>query len=300
MTTWALLGLLVVLLVAIGIAAFLLRGRKRDDESEVSADEPPRTVRDLVNRRRGLAEGTTEDGGVADDTDAGTTPRGAGSTATDTAVDVPTGTPSAGDASPDDAPADPDSVTGAVASRDARTAGASDDVLDRDAPSGVVVDPSPSAGVTSDPTTPTPGSHVAGADTDATPASIEDAATPVARDLSDVDAGPVGPPWSRGFVDGRPIEPPPSAAPRRARPTPHARSESATTAADTSGTAAGEAPSATAGEKSADPSSPAPAETTAGTTAGAAASGVAESGHTTPVAADESDDADTPVTTAAS
>ncbi|RZT83692.1 carboxypeptidase family protein [Pseudonocardia sediminis] len=304
MTTLALLGLLVVLLVAIGIAAFLLRGRKRDDESDVSADEPPRTVRDLVNRRRGLAEGTIEDGGVAEDTDAGTIPRGAGSTATDTAVGVPAGTAPAGDVSPDDAPAAPDTVTGAAASSDARTADAADDVPDRDAPSGVVGDPSPSADVTSDPTTPTPGSHVAVADTDATPASAGDAATPIARDLSDVDAGPVGPPWSRGFVDGRPIEPPPSASPRRPRPTPHARSESAATA-DTSGPAAGEEPSATAGDESADPSSPAPAETTAGTTpvvatAGTAASGIVESGHTTPVAADEPDDADTPVTTATS
>lgn len=56
MSTWALLGLLVVVLVAGGIAAFLRWGRNRDDH-RTSQDDGPRTVADLVDRRaRGLDE----------------------------------------------------------------------------------------------------------------------------------------------------------------------------------------------------------------------------------------------------
>jgi hypothetical protein len=51
----------------------------------------------------------------------------------------------------------------------------------------------------------------------ATPAEDEPSRERIAA-LADVDAGPVGPPWSRGFVDGKPIESAPLSSRRAGRP----------------------------------------------------------------------------------
>jgi hypothetical protein len=66
-----------------------------------------------------------------------------------------------------------------------------------------------------------------GTDVAADPETSEDPATPADEDepsrgrlaaLPDVDAGPVGPPWSRGFVDGKPVESAPLPSRRLGRP----------------------------------------------------------------------------------
>jgi hypothetical protein len=52
----------------------------------------------------------------------------------------------------------------------------------------------------------------------ATPADEDEPSRERVAALADVDAGPVGPPWSRGFVDGKPVESAPLSSRRAARP----------------------------------------------------------------------------------
>ncbi|MBC3189827.1 carboxypeptidase regulatory-like domain-containing protein [Pseudonocardia sp. C8] len=242
MSTWALLGLLVVVLVAVGIAAFLRWGRNRD-EKPASGDAPPRTVADLVERRaRGEDDGRQRpapdeagderaadrgaERGTSDDGDDRATGEAAGAdrpvrdaeSPGDGADDASGGA----DAAPERAAAG--AAPGAGAAADAGAAGSADASTDAGAPTGA--DTAAAARPALGPThssapdiTPVPEGEDA---TDRIPET--EPVTP--RITPRVSAGPIGPPWSRGFKDGKPVEPvePPTAPTRPVpRPSPVAR-----------------------------------------------------------------------------
>ncbi|MEQ3554629.1 carboxypeptidase regulatory-like domain-containing protein [Pseudonocardia nematodicida] len=249
MSTLALLGLWVVVLVAVGIAAFLRWGRNRD-EHPTSDDEAPRTVADLVDRRaRGLDDGrrrgddsprggedageqtgpvhaasTAEDAGAAAEA-AG--PEAAGSTGT--SEDVTPAGPGSGadgadpvvadrDSDRAEADADPDSDH-AAAERSTGRAVVGDPDGSRRAPgAGAVESEPPAQEPATDPRWSAIGPTISSApditevgdtaDPDEEDTDEIGAVAPSAPPLGpDVSTGPVGPPWSRGFKDGKPVGP---------------------------------------------------------------------------------------------
>ncbi|MBN9736190.1 MULTISPECIES: carboxypeptidase-like regulatory domain-containing protein [unclassified Pseudonocardia] len=254
MSTWALLGLLVVVLVAVGIAAFLRWGRNRDEHPTSGDGSPPRTVADLVDRRaRGLDDGRgagTDDlpsGGedaphrtenpyaaahpdAPDMVDTGsdvaqTYPETAGPDADDTRA----GTASDDTAAVPAVHAVPALPGGAAADRPLRTR---DDDLDRDAHEDLDEDAGDDPDDPDDPaaTTPIGPTHSSAPDITRVPEGedrtdrIPEVRPAEPRVTPDVSAGPVGPPWARGFKDGKPVEPVEPAPVRRfPRPSPTAR-----------------------------------------------------------------------------
>ncbi|MEU6700229.1 carboxypeptidase regulatory-like domain-containing protein [Pseudonocardia sp. NPDC046786] len=202
MSTWALLGLLVVVLVAVGIAAFLRWGRGRDDDPTSHDDGArPRTVADLVDRRaRGL------DDTVAPEPEPAPGPTVEPVPSEPVAAEQVAADPVAGDPLPgDDGPVEPEPVRRA-APRPAL------------GPLGVTVSSAPDI-------TDAAGDPAEDAEDEATD-RIPEVRSAEPRITPDVSAGPVGPPWSRGFKDGKPVEPvdPPTAPTRRVpAPTPVVR-----------------------------------------------------------------------------
>ncbi|MEU4376630.1 hypothetical protein AB0F50_24445, partial [Pseudonocardia alni] len=209
MSTWALLGLVVVVvLVAVGIAGFLRWGRGREDDVASSEGDRPRTVADLVDRRaRGLDDGP-------------------GRPAPDPSV------PAAPPAPPvDDAP---EPVVDEEPAADRETAGSA--AAADDGPDDTVAATTPVAAVRpqqerprppdAEDTAPDVGPSSSAPDiTEAVgTADPTDELPAVPRVTPDVSAGPVGPPWSRGFKDGKPLEPVEVAPARRTpAPTPFVR-----------------------------------------------------------------------------
>lgn len=206
MSTWALLGLVVVVvLVAVGIAGFLRWGRGREDDVASSEGDRPRTVADLVDRRaRGL-----DDGPRRSAPDPSAPPAPPVDDAPEPVVDEE---PAAdrevpgSDAAVDDDPADTVSATAPVAAvrpqEERPRPPAAEDAAPDVGPSSSAPDITEAVGA-ADPT-------------DELPA--------VPRVTPDVSAGPVGPPWSRGFKDGKPLEPvEPAPARRTPAPTPFVR-----------------------------------------------------------------------------
>ncbi|MEV1294992.1 hypothetical protein [Pseudonocardia sp. NPDC049635] len=257
MSTWALLGLLVVVLVAVGIAAFLRWGRGRDDDPTSHDDEArPRTVADLVERRaRGLsgdgpaARPEAPSAGSAVAQSGGADPGGPGSSGSGSSRSADVGsTGAASGADTGGAPADGAETRGSVASSadtsSADTGGAHTGSAGvARSPEGVTAgqpgpteqpgssvlpaDPGPVHRDASRPELGTLGATVSSAPdiTDAAADTAEDGASDPTSEVGsaepritpDVSAGPVGPPWSRGFKDGKPVEPvdPPTAPTRR-------------------------------------------------------------------------------------
>ncbi|BBF99436.1 MULTISPECIES: carboxypeptidase regulatory-like domain-containing protein [Pseudonocardia] len=218
MSTWALLGLLVVVLVAVGIAAFLRWGRGRDDNPTSHDDEArPRTVADLVDRRAR---------GLDDDVPA---PEPAVEHAGEPEFPEPApADPVAEDTEPEDAEPEDADPTGPI------EAGGTAAVAESDAVAGTTADPDDpepvgrevprselgSLGVA---VSSAPDITDAAADTaeDETTDRIPEVRSAEPRITPDVSAGPVGPPWSRGFKDGKPVEPvDPPTAPTRPVPSP--------------------------------------------------------------------------------
>ncbi|WP_226364655.1 carboxypeptidase-like regulatory domain-containing protein [Pseudonocardia sp. ICBG162] len=212
MSTWALLGLVVVVvLVAVGIAGFLRWGRGREDDVASSEGDRPRTVADLVDRRaRGLDDGPRR---PAPDPSAPPVPPGSPEPPVDDAPEPmvdeesPADREVAGsDAAVDDDPEDAVSATTPVAAvrpqEERPRPPAAEDAAPDVGPSSSAPDITEAVGA-ADPT-------------DELPA--------VPRVTPDVSAGPVGPPWSRGFKDGKPLEPvEPAPARRTPAPTPFVR-----------------------------------------------------------------------------
>lgn len=307
MSTWALLGLVVVVvLVAVGIAGFLRWGRGREDDVASSEGDRPRTVADLVDRRaRGLDDGSRR---PAPDPSPG--PPASPSPVSPVDEDLPEpeaaeeqATDRAGSgaaAAVDDDPGDAASATTPVAvvgPREERPRPpAVADTVEELGPSSSAPDITEAVGA-ADPT-------------DELPA--------VPRVTPDVSAGPVGPPWSRGFKDGKPLEPVEPAPVRRTpTPTPFVRrrtvADPAARAADevtviggpgpdssapdistpTSGTGvAGDTSTTATGEPAAASSADAEVAASAGTasagdTAGTTAAGIAAAGAAAGAAADE-------------
>ncbi|WP_060713516.1 carboxypeptidase-like regulatory domain-containing protein [Pseudonocardia sp. HH130629-09] len=294
MSTWALLGLVVVVvLVAVGIAGFLRWGRGREDDVASSEEDRPRTVADLVDRRaRGL-----DDGSRRPAPDPSPAPPASPSPVSPVDEDLPE--PGADEEQPtdradagaaaavDDGPGDAASATTPVAvvgprEERPRTPAVADTVEE--------VGPSSSA--------PDITEAVGAADpTDELPA--------VPRVTPDVSAGPVGPPWSRGFKDGKPLEPVEPAPVRRTpAPTPFVRrravADPAARAADEVTVAGGPGPDSSAPDISAptsgtavvgdtsttatgEPAAASSEDTEVAASAGAAAAGIAAAG----AAADE-------------
>ncbi|MBP2371220.1 carboxypeptidase-like regulatory domain-containing protein [Pseudonocardia parietis] len=262
MSTWALLGLLVVVLVAVGIAAFLRWGRSRDEHpTSHDGDAPPRTVADLVDRRaRGLEDRPPRSGGEDDPVDGGDS-AAAGPEPADS-VDA-TGEPESPE-TPPPAPSEPDAegtedadhpVAGPVADlpaegsvADGPADGPADGSADRPA-DGSAADGSAAETEfddTDDEDTPAVGTrsaigstHSSAPDITRVPEHDDETEGPTdripqagpgePRVTPDVSIGPVGPPWSRGFKDGKPVEPvepvePPTVPTRRVpSPSPVAR-----------------------------------------------------------------------------
>ncbi|OLM11879.1 carboxypeptidase-like regulatory domain-containing protein [Pseudonocardia sp. Ae505_Ps2] len=311
MSTWALLGLVVVVvLVAVGIAGFLRWGRGREDDVASSEEDRPRTVADLVDRRaRGLDGGSRR---PAPDP----SPAPPASPSPVSPVDEDPPEPEADEEQPtdradagaaaavDDDPADAASATTPVAvvgPREERPrTPAVADTVEEFGPSSSAPDITEAVDA-SDPT-------------DELPA--------VPRVTPDVSAGPVGPPWSRGFKDGKPLEPvepapvrrTPAPTPfvrRRAVADPAARAADEVTVAggpgpdssapdistptsgnavggDTSTTATGEPAAASSEDTEGAASAGTPsAGATAGATARATAAGIAAAGAAAGAAADE-------------
>lgn len=307
MSTWALLGLVVVVvLVAVGIAGFLRWGRGREDDVASSEEDRPRTVADLVDRRaRGL-----DDGSRRPAPDPSPAPPASPSPVSPVDEDLPepgadeeqptdragTGTAAAADDDPSDAASatTPVAVVGPREERPRTPAVA--DTVEEFGPSSSAPDITEAVGA-ADPT-------------DELPA--------VPRVTPDVSAGPVGPPWSRGFKDGKPLEPVEPAPVRRTpAPTPFVRrravADPAARAADevtvaggpgpdssapdistpTSGTAVvGDTSTTATGEPATASSEDTEGAVSAGTasagaTAGATAAGIAAAGAAAGAAADE-------------
>ncbi|OLM29266.1 hypothetical protein Ae717Ps2_0159 [Pseudonocardia sp. Ae717_Ps2] len=311
MSTWALLGLVVVVvLVAVGIAGFLRWGRGREDDVASSEEDRPRTVADLVDRRaRGLDGGSRRPA-----PDPSPAPPASPSPVSPVDEDLPE--PEADEEQPtdradagaaaavDDDPADAASATTPVAvvgPREERPrTPAVADTVEEFGPSSSAPDITEAVDA-SDPT-------------DELPA--------VPRVTPDVSAGPVGPPWSRGFKDGKPLEPvepapvrrTPAPTPfvrRRAVADPAARAADEVTVAggpgpdssapdistptsgnavggDTSTTATGEPAAASSEDTEGAASAGTPsAGATAGATARATAAGIAAAGAAAGAAADE-------------
>ncbi|MER5675276.1 carboxypeptidase-like regulatory domain-containing protein [Pseudonocardia alni] len=215
MSTWALLGLVVVVvLVAVGIAGFLRWGRGREDDVASSEGDRPRTVADLVDRRaRGLDDGPRRP--APDPTAPPVSPVSPGSPeppaddAPEPVVDEESPADrevTGSDAAVDDDPEDAVSATTPVAAvrpqEERPRPPAAEDAAPELGPSSSAPDITEAVGA-ADPT-------------DELPA--------VPRVTPDVSAGPVGPPWSRGFKDGKPLEPvEPAPARRTPAPTPFVR-----------------------------------------------------------------------------
>lgn len=258
MSTWALLGLLVVVLVAVGIAAFLRWGRSRDEHPTSPDGAPPRTVADLVDRRaRGLDDGDLRTGDdtadaatdVADATD--TTDATAGHAADDAADDrAPEPV-----TDPADVPGEPTAAgrPGPPAAVEPLPAGAPEDAAAQPVEverGGDAADQPDRQDATRSTIGPTHSSvpDITRAPDAADPADrVPEVRPDEPRVTPDVSAGPVGPPWSRGFKDGKPVEPaeaPPAPLRRAPRPSPVARPRPA--AADEDAGTAGPGPDSSA------------------------------------------------------
>lgn len=242
MSTWALLGLVVVVvLVAVGIAGFLRWGRGREDDVMSSGGDRPRTVADLVDRRaRGLDDGPRRpEPDPAPPPASPSPPVSPASPVDDAPEPVVEEEPSAdradaeADAAVDADPGDAVSATTPVAAvrppEEPLRPAAAEDAAPDGGPSSSAPDITEAVGA-ADPT-------------DELPA--------VPRVTPDVSAGPVGPPWSRGFKDGKPLEPvEPAPARRSPAPTPFVRrrpvADPAARTADEAITATGTGPDSSA------------------------------------------------------
>ncbi|NWJ71748.1 carboxypeptidase regulatory-like domain-containing protein [Pseudonocardia sp. ICBG1122] len=236
MSTWALLGLVVVVvLVAVGIAGFLRWGRGREDDVASSEGDRPRTVADLVDRRaRGLDDGpgrpapdpSAAPGSPVPPVDDAPEPVVDEEPAADREV---AGSDAAADEGPDDTVAATTPVAAVRPQRERPRPPDAEDTAPDVGPSSSAPDITEAVG-TADPT-------------DELPA--------VPRVTPDVSAGPVGPPWSRGFKDGKPLEPVEVAPARRTpAPTPFVRrrpvADPAARAADEATEATGTGPDSSA------------------------------------------------------
>ncbi|WP_224392603.1 carboxypeptidase regulatory-like domain-containing protein [Pseudonocardia sp. ICBG1293] len=237
MSTWALFGLVVVVvLVAVGIAGFLRWGRSREDDAASSEGERPRTVADLVDRRAlGLDDGPREpapDPSPPADEDA----------QAPAADEEPTGgraAPGPDDGTDDGADEESEGTGRAV---DATTPVPA--VRPREERPRTPAGAAPADDLGPSSSAPDITEAVGSADpTDELPA--------LPRVTPDVSAGPVGPPWSRGFKDGKALEPvEPAPARRSPAPTPFVRRRAvvdpAARAADEETTATGSGPDSSA------------------------------------------------------
>ncbi|MCW0215868.1 MAG: carboxypeptidase regulatory-like domain-containing protein [Pseudonocardia sp.] len=223
MSTLATVGLILLLLVVAGVVAavVLLRGRGgATDEIPDGTSIAPRTVADLLHHRAGAATAGPAAGPdpaapvgdvePAEETVQSGEPASAGGPAFAGGRALP-GSPAFAGGSEEDVPGEaPEVRATAVHAEPGHPAVLPADTVDPGAVDPRAVDPGAGSG---------DGPAGSGSsDRDGSADSDQDRRERLAA-LEDVDAGPVGPPWSRGFVDGKPVESAPRPSRRPGRPT---------------------------------------------------------------------------------